>query len=37
MSLSKKLKKEEPISCIIEPSNHLGGLYLGNMEAASII
>ncbi|CAD8089158.1 unnamed protein product [Paramecium primaurelia] len=37
MSQLKKLQssKDDPISCIIEPSKILGGLYLGNMEAAS--
>ncbi|CAK58687.1 unnamed protein product (macronuclear) [Paramecium tetraurelia] len=37
MSSPKKQssKRDDPISCIIEPSKVLGGLYLGNMEAAS--
>ncbi|CAK91998.1 unnamed protein product (macronuclear) [Paramecium tetraurelia] len=37
MSQLKRLQnqRDDPISCIIEPSKMLGGLYLGNMEAAS--
>ncbi|CAD8125201.1 unnamed protein product [Paramecium sonneborni] len=37
MSSPKKQssQRDDPISCIIEPSKILGGLYLGNMEAAS--
>ncbi|CAD8126638.1 unnamed protein product [Paramecium sonneborni] len=37
MSSPKKQQsqREDPISCIIEPSRKYGGLYLGNMEAAS--
>lgn len=39
MSSPKKpsSKKEEPISCILEPTSFQGGLYLGNMDAASIL